>query len=145
MEQMFDLDNKFRNPVNVKTHSSSLQFELINLGTEAEPKYVNLGKCCSPGERSKFINLFRQYKDVFAWTYEDLKTYDTKITQHVILIKVGVKHYQQPLRKMHPKLEPLIQSEVKKLLDAKIIFKVRHSEWVSNLVPVWKKSREIRI
>ena len=79
LEQMFDLDNKFRKPVNVKTHSSSLQFELINLGTKDEPKYVNLGKCCSPGERSKFINLFRQYKDVFTWTYEDLKTYDTKI------------------------------------------------------------------
>ena len=142
---MFDLDNKFRKPVNVKTHSSSLQFELINLGTEAEPKYVNLGKCCSLGERSKFISLFKQYRDVFYWTYEDLKTYDTKIIQHVIPIKVGIKPYQQPLRKMHPKLEPLIQSEVKKLLDAKIIFKFRHSEWVSNLVPVRKKSGEIRL
>ena len=70
---MFDLNNKFRKPANVKTHSSSLQFELINLGTDAEPKYVNLGKCCSPGERSKFISLFKQYKDVFAWTYEEMK------------------------------------------------------------------------
>ena len=77
---------------------------------------------------------------MFAWTYEELKTYDTKIVQHVIPIKGGIKPYQQPLRKMHPKLEPLIQSEVKKLLDAKIIFKVRHLEWVSNLVPVRKKS-----
>ena len=46
---------------------------------------------------------------------------------------------------MHPKLEPLIQSEVKNLLDVKIIFKVRDSEWVSNLVPIQKKSREIRL
>ena len=46
---------------------------------------------------------------------------------------------------MHPKLEPLIQSEVKKLLDARIIFKVMHSEWVSNLVPVKKKLGEIRL
>ena len=88
LEQMFDLDNKFRRLVNVKTHSSSLQFELINLGLEDDPKYVNLGKCCSSRERGKFINLFRQYKDVFAWTYEDLKNYDTKIIQHVIPIKV---------------------------------------------------------
>ena len=29
---MFDLDNKFRRPANVKTHGSSLQFELINFG-----------------------------------------------------------------------------------------------------------------
>ena len=74
---MFDLDNKFRKLANVKTHSSSLQFELINLGIEAEPKYVNLGKWFSPGERIKFISRFKQYKDVFAWNYEDLKTYDT--------------------------------------------------------------------
>ena len=90
---MFDLDNKFRKPTNVKTHSSSLQFELINLGTEAEPKYMNLGKCCLPREKSKFMSLLRQYKDVFAWTYKDLKTYDTIIIQHVIPIKVGVKPY----------------------------------------------------
>ena len=94
LERMFDLDNKFRKPVNVKTHSSSLKFELIKLGTEAEPRYVNLGKCCSSGERSKFISLFKQYKDVFAWTYEELKTYDTNIIQHVIPIRVGVKPYQ---------------------------------------------------
>ena len=115
------------------------------MGTEVKPIYVNLGKCCSPGESNKFISLFKQYKDVFAWMYEDLKTYDTKIIQHVIPIRTGVKPYLQPLRKMHPKLEPLIQNEVKKLLDAKIIFKVRHSEWVSNLVPVRKKSGEIRL
>ena len=117
----------------------------MNLGSEAEPKYVNLGKCCSPGERSKFISLFQQYKDVFALNYEYIKTYDTRIIQHVIPIKVGVKPFQQPLRKMHPKLEPLIQNEVKKLLDAKIIFKVRHSEWVASLVQVSKKSGEIRL
>ena len=63
----------------------------------------------------------------------------------MIPINVGVKPYQQPLRKMHPKLEPIIQSEVKKLLDAKIIFKARHSEWVSNLVPMRKKYGEIRL
>ena len=91
---MFDLINKFRKPANVKTHSSSLQFELINLGIEAKPKYVNLGKCCSPGERSKFISLFKQYKDVFAWTYKELKTYDTNIIQHVIPIRAGFKFYQ---------------------------------------------------
>ena len=59
LEWMFDLDSKFRRPTNVKTHSSSLQFELINLGTEVKPKYVNLGKCFSPGERNKFMSLFK--------------------------------------------------------------------------------------
>ena len=124
LEGMFDLHNKFRKPANVKTNSSSMQYELINLGTEAEPKYANMGKCCSPREMGWFINLFQQYKDIFAWTYEYVKTYDTCIIQQIIPIKTGVKQFQQQLRNMHPKLEPLIQNEVKKLLDAKIIFKV---------------------
>ena len=140
LEGKFVLNNKFRKLANVKTNSSSMQYELINLGTEAEPKYVNLGKCCLLGETSWLINLFQQYKDIFAWTYEDLKTYDTHIIHHIIPIKTGVKPFRQQLRKMHPKLEPLIQNEVKKLLDVEIIFRVRHSEWVANLVPIRKKS-----
>ena len=51
LEGMFDLNRKFRKPANIKTNSSSMQYEMINLGTKAEPKYVNLGKCFSPGER----------------------------------------------------------------------------------------------
>ena len=93
LEIMFDLNENFRRPANVKTHSSSLQFELINLGTETNPKFVNLGKCCSPAERDNFISLFKQYKDVFAWMYEDLKTYDTSIIKHVVPIKAGAKPY----------------------------------------------------
>ena len=97
------------------------------------------------GERIQFVNFFQQYKDIFAWKYEDIKMYDTRIIHHIIPIKVSLKPFQQQLRKMHPKLEPLIQNEVKKLLDAKIIFRLRHSEWVSNLVPMRKKSKEIRL
>ena len=66
LDKMFDLNEKFRRLANVKTHSSTLQFELINLGDEVNPKFVNLGKCCSPTKRDRFVRLFKQYKDVFA-------------------------------------------------------------------------------
>jgi hypothetical protein len=38
-----------------------------------------------------------------------------------------------------------MEREVKKLLDAQIIMPLRYSEWVANLVPVRKKSGEIRL
>jgi hypothetical protein len=38
-----------------------------------------------------------------------------------------------------------MEREVKKLLDARIIVPLRYSSWVANLVPVRKKSREIRL
>ena len=40
---------------------------------------------------------------------------------------------------------PVIEKEVKKLLDAKIIVPLRYSSWVANLVPVRKKNEEIRL
>ena len=79
------------------------------------------------------------------WTYKDLKTYDTKIIQHIIPLKEDAKHFQQKLWKRHPSLEPLVKKELNKLLVAKIIFLVRHTTWVENLVPARKKSGDIRI
>ena len=68
-----------------------------------------------------------------------------KIIQHVIPLKEDANHFQQKLRKMHPSLESLVKKELNKLLVAKIIFPVRHTTWVANLILVVKKSGEIRI
>jgi len=101
-----------------------LSHERNNLGTQKHPKYVHLGTCCTPQEQKVFIFLFKQYLNVFAWTFSDIMTYDTQIIQHVILVKEGAKPFQQKLRKVDPTLEPLIQKEFRKLLDAQIIYKV---------------------
>ena len=87
----------------------------------------------------------KKYADVFAWSYEDLKECDTSIIQHTIPIKPGEKNYRQKLRRINPKLLPVIEKEIKKLFDAKIIVTLRFSGWVANLVPVRKKNGEIRI
>ena len=55
------------------------------------------------------------------------------------------KLVQHKLRKIHPNLESQIKYELNKLLKAKIIFLVRHSKWVSNLVPIKKKNGDICI
>ena len=46
---------------------------------------------------------------------------------------------------MHPSLKLLVKKELNKLLTAKIIFPIRHTTWVANLIPVRKKSGDIRI
>jgi hypothetical protein len=40
---------------------------------------------------------------------------------------------------------PIMEREVKKLLDAQIIIPLRFSEWVANLVPVRKQNGEIKL
>ena len=68
-----------------------------------------------------------------------------KIIQHVIPLKEDANPFQQKLRKMHPSLDPLVKKELNKLLASKIIFPIQHTTWVANLVPVRKKSGDIRI
>jgi len=128
---------------NLKTNNSTMMYFLVNLSTRVQPKFINLGTCYSKHETNTFTQLFKKYWNVFTWTYEYLKTYDTHIILQIIFIKDDVKSFQQNLRKIHPTLESPIQKELKKLIDAKIIFKVRNSTSISNLVPVRKKSREI--
>jgi hypothetical protein len=91
------------------------------------------------------MDIFKEYVDVFAWKYEDLKTYDTSIIQHRIPLKPGTKPFKKKLRQVNPILLPIIEKEIRKLLDAKIIIPLRYSEWVENLVPVRKKNGEIRL
>ena len=74
LEKLFDLQDKFRRLTNTNTSISSLLYEVINIGTEENPKNVNLGKNCTHTKRASFIKVFKEFKDVFAWTYEDLKT-----------------------------------------------------------------------
>ena len=87
----------------------------------------------------------KKYMDVFVWSYEDLKEYDTSIIQHTIPIKLGKKPFRQKLMRINPKLVPIIEKEVKRLFDAKIIVNLRFSRWVANLVPIWKRNGEIRL
>jgi ribonuclease HI len=143
LEKFYDFEDKFKMTVNCKTNSSSLSYEKVNLGTSENPECINLGLGCSKQEKASFVKLFKEFKDVFAWTYDDLKTFDPNIIQHEIPMKPQTLPFQQKLRKMHPKLEPTVKKELNKLLSAKIIFLFRHTQWVSNLVPVRKKNGEI--
>jgi hypothetical protein len=96
-------------------------------------------------QRAEYTELLREFVDVFAWTYEDLKTHDTSVIEHKIPLKEEAKPFRQKLRQINPMLLPVMGREVKKLLDAQIIVPLRYSEWVANLVPVRKKSGEIRL
>lgn len=77
LEKLYDLQNHLRVLINVKTHSSIMLHKQMNLGTKNDLKFVNLDTHYMPQEWKSFICLFNQYRDVFVWTYDDIKTYDT--------------------------------------------------------------------
>ena len=141
LEELFDHDDVTRKPTLQPTEKG---VEEVNIGTVQDPKTVKLSKSLTPKVKEEYIRLLSSFADAFAWDYSDLKTYDTNIIQHTIPIKSNQKPFRQKLRRINPKLLPSIEREVNRLYKSGIIVPIRFSDWISNLVPVRKKTGEIR-
>jgi hypothetical protein len=60
-------------------------------------------------------------------------------------LREEAKPVKQKIRMMNPKLKPMVKMDLEKLKKAGIIYPIRHSDWISNLVIVRKKTGEIRM
>jgi hypothetical protein len=142
LERLFDGNDV---AVKVKVSNEDADTAECNIGTQEEPKFVKLSSSLTNEQRAEYTELLKEFADVFAWTYEDLKTYDTSVIEHKIPLNEEARPFRQKLRQINPMLLPIMEREVKKLLDAQIIVPLRYSKWVANLVLVRKKSGEIRL
>ena len=142
LKKLFDNNHIAKNP---KVIPNDNEVQYCNIGNDENPRIIKLSKSLSLDSRRKYISLMKQFPYVFAWTYDDLKVYDTNIIKHIIPVKENEKTFKQKLRRLKPLLLPLIEKEVNKLFDAKIIVSLRFSKWLENLVPLKKKNGEIRL
>ena len=124
LERIFTKDDTPSKPV---VQSSEDNVVDCNIGSAEHPKMVKISKSLTAEQRSRYIKLLKEHVDVFSWSYEELRTYDTTIIQHKVPLKPNVKPFRQKLRRINPALFPVIEKEVKKLLDAKIIVPIRYS------------------
>jgi len=119
--------------------------EDVNIGTTENPKMVKFSKVLPPEIKEKYISLLSSFTNICAWEYSNLKDYNKSIIQHVIPINPNQKPFHQKLRRINSKLLPSIEKEVNWLYKVGIIIPIRFSEWISNLVPMQKKTCEIRL
>jgi ribonuclease HI len=115
LERLFDGNDV---PVKGRVSNKDADTAKCNIGTPEEPKFVKLSSSLTTEQRAEYTNLLKEFADVFAWTYEDLKTYDTSVIEHKIPLKEGAKSFRQKLRQINPMLLPVMKKEVKKLLEA---------------------------
>lgn len=142
------LENIFDNQDRVKPGTKDpkpQELEEINLGTDEAPKKVYIGQNLSAEIKKPLIDFLRKYRHIFSWSYDDLKDYREDLFQHVIPLKDNAKPFRHIQRPVNPTVPPKMQEELMKLRDGGIINPIRHSIWVSNLVPVRKKNGDIRL
>ena len=83
LESLFDQNDIAKYP-NVEPVEDAVENK--NIGTEDNPKIIKLSKKLHAKENDDYMNLMKKYTDVFEWSYDDLKEYDTSIIQHMIPI-----------------------------------------------------------
>jgi len=127
---------------------SSVLIELtqpINLGIEEHPHMIHLAQSLSPKEKEEFIAFFQEKKINFAQTYSNMPRLDPDLIMHHLFIAPGIKLVKQKLHKIHPHVALLVKAKLEKLLEAGFICAIDFSKWISNIFPISKHDKSIRV
>ncbi|XP_059071744.1 uncharacterized protein LOC131869725 [Cryptomeria japonica] len=114
LERLFDRHDAFKKGKDerIPVVQDAGGYERVNIGIEENPKYVNLGKCCTPAEKERFTSLLLEYKDVFSWCYDDLKNFREGKFHHHIPLNPGTSPFQQKLINFNHKVAEAIFQEI---------------------------------
>ena len=85
----------------------------------------------------------KEYKDVFAWSYKDLKGVDPKVYQHTIPMNKDAKPSRQHSYTYNDTFTKKIKEEIDKLLVAEFIYEIKHTDWLSSIVVVPKNNGKL--
>ena len=83
---IFDFLSNTINMVDSKWNFSNIE-ETITINISTNPNVVeniHVGKSCSPSELEIYCTPFRKFRDVFAWSYEEMLGIDSSIVEHEI-------------------------------------------------------------
>ena len=67
------------------------QLEEVNLGIDKKTRPVHVAKEMPPEEKSAMVTLLKEFRDVFAWSYEDMQGLDPQLYQHQIHLSKDAK------------------------------------------------------
>ena len=127
------------------THNEQDKLQLLNLGTTDDPKLVKMNANLNPQLTTEATLLFNEYRDVFAFSYEDLRGIPEHIATHRIELDTAISPCHQARYRMNPNYAKAVKEDLEKLLKAGFIEPVDQATWLSPIVVVPKKNGKLRI
>ncbi|GJS17619.1 reverse transcriptase domain-containing protein [Tanacetum coccineum] len=100
---------------------------------------VIIAKDLSVEEKAALIKVLKSHKRAIAWKLSDIKGINLEFYTHENLMEEDYKSTVQHQRRVNPKIHDVIKKEVEKLLDARLIYPISDSSWVSPIHCVPKK------
>ncbi|GJX84300.1 reverse transcriptase domain-containing protein [Tanacetum coccineum] len=123
------------------------ELELKDLPSHLEYAYLEendklpviIAKGLKDDEKDALLKVLKSHKRAIAWKITDIKGIDPRFCTHKILMEDDYKPTVQSQRRVNPKIHEVIKKEVLKLLDARMIYPISDSPWVSPVHYVPKK------
>nr|GEV06241.1 reverse transcriptase domain-containing protein [Tanacetum cinerariifolium] len=100
---------------------------------------VIITKDLSDEVKISLIIVLKSHKQAIAWKLSDIKGITLEFCTHKILMEDDFEPMVQHQRRVNPKIHDVIKKEVLKLLDARFIYPISDSPWVSPVHCVPKK------
>nr|GFB57187.1 reverse transcriptase domain-containing protein [Tanacetum cinerariifolium] len=130
------LNNDLEPPSRAQGIATHLEYAFLG---ENEKWPVIIAKDLNVNEKTTLIDVLKSRKKAIAWKLTDIKGIDPEFYSHKILLEEDFSPKVQSQRRVNPKINDVIKKEVKKLLDAGLIYPISDSPWVSPIHCVPKK------
>ena len=78
------------------------QLEEVDLGTTDKPRPVNVAKEMPHAEKKAMTALLTDFRDVFTWSYKNMRGPDPQLYQHQIHLSTDAKPVEQRRYRMNP-------------------------------------------
>jgi hypothetical protein len=87
----------------------------------------------------RLITVLEKHRLAFGYSLQDLKGINPALCTHRISTDPNILPSREPERRLNNTIREVVKKEVLKLLHARIIYPVPHSEWVNPVQVVPKK------
>lgn len=122
LEKLFDKRDSFTCQTTVSNDEFFGECKEFNIRDERDPKLVSLGVCCDVREKAHFTKFLKEYRDIFGYSYEDLKTFRDKHFKHHIPLKFGTYPFKQKLRTYNMKVSDATSEKLTRCLRITLSF-----------------------
>jgi hypothetical protein len=94
---------------------------------------VKVNPKLQPKKVLELEELFRKYKDVFAWMCKDLKGIPPKLAQHIIELDITIPLTHQATYRLNLNYIIIVKQDIDKLLAIGFIQHVEEATWCHQL------------
>ncbi len=115
------------------------------MGSEENLQHVKISLDLELIANFQLLKLLKEFKDIFAWTYKDLKGIPPNIVQHWIELDTSMPPAHQTRYQLNPNYATIIKHDIDKLLTACFIKPTAEATRLSPIIVVPKRNGQLRI